>query len=108
MYMYGWFDKNMEINFRLFKLIFRSHLKFIFPIIFNKYRLFLSTKTSKIRSQRHIRNAFRGTIKSKFFSGETPLLVLSPLVPSSLDLVFSLDHFYRGNGPGMNNLNTNK
>ena len=58
----------------------------------------LSTKTSEIRKQRRIQNALEAPINQNFLGGDpptplkrrgNPTLVLSPLVPSALDLVFA-------------------
>ena len=86
---------------------FSSSRQFIFDIIL-KYQSFLALKTSEIRKQRRIQNAFRSTNKSFFFRGRsrTPLtsrgrppLSCSPLRHS---ILFSPDHFLeRGDGPGI-------
>ena len=96
--------KNLVIHVRIVNLFFH--------IIF-EYRSFLSTKTSEIRKQRHIQNAFRSTNKSKFSRGRSPEppppltrrgwvgLSCSPL--SCLrSCSSSPDHFLeRGDGPEM-------
>ena len=79
----------------------------LFFILYLNIGRFLSTKTSEIRNQRRIQNAFRSTNKSKFSRGRSPnppyekggnsLSCSPPLVPSVL---FSPDHFLkRGDGP---------